>query len=150
MPDLTTKEFISHCRLDPHRVKRLREESLTTDDWYVVKKGASGRPGYRYRESAVMKIQMIQVVGRSVPLAIPKFLRAKVLGPAQNQRYVLCKVWLPNGDTVRGAVLVNARLKRNLKRNKMLKVQCITKMEDDGKGGQTARRSYRHEKLCPE
>jgi hypothetical protein len=148
MQDLTTTEFIARCRLDPHRVKRLREESLTSEDWYIVKKGA-GRPGYRYRESAVMKAIMLQVVGRSLPLAIPKFLRAKVTGPAKNPRYILCKIWLPNGETVKGAVLVNDRLKRNLTKGKALKVQCITKMEDNGKGGQTARRSYRHEKLCP-
>lgn len=145
LPDVPQGDLREMLNLNGRQMKKLRDNHLTTEDWYLEKKadrkGLKGPPRVMFRPTGVAKLRVVNVAASIAPLAVPRFVDAIVIGQAINRKYVRCKVKLPTGEWVRGHVLKPTKIRNFLRVGKKIRVQIVE--DKDGN------RSYRHETLCP-
>ena len=139
--DLPQKEVLELLRISGNRIKKLRDEHMTTDDWYSYR--GKGRPQIIYRPSGVEKLRVHHAAARILPLAVPRFQQAICLPlpPNKQGNRIWARIKQASGRWEKHPVLVTEKIKRHLAPRKPFKVQLVE--NDDGK------KSYRHEKLCP-
>ena len=139
--DLPQTEVIKLLRISGNRIKKLRDEHMSTDDWYTAP--TKGRPSIFYRPSGIAKLKIHHAAGRFLPLAVPRFQQAVMLPLPPNKRgnRVWARIQQKDGRWEKHAVLVTEKIKRHLHTNKPFKVQVVE--------NENGAKSYRHESLCP-
>mgnify|MGYP003148498866 CR=1 FL=1 len=145
LPDVPQGEIVKMLNLSGNSIKKLRDNHLTSEDWYretkEERKGLRGPPRVMFRPTGVAKLRVVNAAASIAPLAVPRFCDSIVIGQAINRKYVRCKVKLPTGEWVRGHVLKPPKLRNFLRTGKKIRVQLVE--DKDGN------RSFRHETLCP-
>ena len=139
--DLPQQEVLELLKISGAKIKTLRDNHMTTEDWYQV--ASKGRPRVMYRPSGVAKLKIHLAAADILPLAVPRFQDAICLPLPQNERskHIWAKVRQVGGEWERHPVLVTPRIRAYLLPGKPFKVQLVE--TEDGE------KSYRHESLCP-
>ena len=139
--DLPQKEVIRLLRISGNRIKKLREEHMSTEDWYTSP--TKGRPSIFYRPSGIAKLQIHHAAARILPLAVPRFQQAVMLPlpPNKQGNRIWARVKQQTGKWEKHPVLITQKIARHLRPGKPFKVNLV---EDEN-----GNKSYRHEILCP-
>ena len=139
--DLPQKQVLKLLKISGNRIKKLRDEHMTTEDWYRL--SGRGRPQVIYRPSGVAKLQVHLAAARILPLAVPRFQQAIALPLPPNKRgnRIWAGIKQVDGKWEKHPVLITEKIKQHLPPGKPFKVQLV----EDSDGN----KSYRHEILCP-
>tara|TARA_R100001163_G_scaffold27545_1_gene22283 strand:+ start:25 stop:477 length:453 start_codon:yes stop_codon:yes gene_type:complete len=139
--DFPQTEVVKLLKISGAKIKTLRDNHMTTADWYQV--ASKGRPRVMYRPSGVAKLQIHLAAAEILPLAVPRFQEAVCLPMPINERskHIWARVRQTSGEWERHPVLVTPRIRAHLFPGKPFKVQIVE--TEDGE------KSYRHESLCP-
>ena len=139
--DIPQKEVLKLLRISGNRIKKLRDDHMTTDDWYRVP--GRGRPQVIYRPSGIAKLQIHHAAAKILPLAIPRFQDAITLPLPPNKKgnRIWARIKQVDGRWQKHPVLVTDKLRSHLAPRKPFKVQLVE--------NENGEKSYRHEKLCP-
>jgi hypothetical protein len=139
--DMPQKEVLKLLKISGAKIKTLRENHMTTDDWYRVM--CPGRPRVMYRPTGIAKLKVHLAAADILPLAVPRFQDAVCLQMPQNERskHIWARVRQLSGEWERHPILVTPRIRAFLSPGKPFKVQLVETEDGD--------KSYRHESLCP-
>ena len=139
--DMPQKEVLKLLKISGAKIKTLRENHMTTDDWYRVM--CPGRPRVMYRPTGIAKLKVHLAAADILPRAVPRFPDAGCLQMPQNERskHIWARVRQLSGEWERHPILVTPRIRAFLSPGKPFKVQLVETEDGD--------KSYRHESLCP-